>query len=67
MGRKTTLDGVAIFKTNVNDKEDIETVSTGWGQAGTSRSITPEETEKRLETLEKEIEKLKKSKLHSLD
>ena len=67
MGRNTTPDGNAIFKTNVNDKEDIETVSTGWGQAGTSRSITPEETEKRLEALEKEIEELKKSKLNSMD
>ena len=67
MGRNTTPDGNAIFKTNVNNKEDIETVSTGWGQTGTSRSITPEETEKRLEALEKEIEELKKRKLNSMD
>ena len=67
-GRKTTPDGNAIFKTNMSDKEDIETVSTGWGQAGASRSITPEETERRIEALEKEVGDLKRHrKLNSMD
>ena len=52
MGRGTTPDGNAIFKTNVNDKEGVDTVSTGFN----SRKPTPEE---RIEALEKEVEELK--------
>ena len=57
MGRNTTPDGNAIFKTNMNDKEDVDTVSTGF----TLRKPTPEECEKQIETLEKEVEELKKT------
>ena len=54
MGRNTTPDGNAIFKTNMKDNEDVDTVDTGFG----SRKPTPEE---RIETLEKEVEELKKN------
>ena len=67
VGRGTTPDGNAIFKTNMKDNEDVDTVDTGWGQTGTSRTITPEETERRLEALEKEIQELKGNKLNNLD
>ena len=61
MGRGTTPDGNAIFKTNMNDTEDVDTVSTGF----TSRKPTPEE---RIEALEKEVEELKRyRKLNSMD
>ena len=61
MGRNTTPDGNAIFNTNMNDKEDVDTVSTGF----TSRKPTPEE---RIEALEKEAEELKRyHKLNSMD
>ena len=61
MGRNTTPDGNAIFTTNMNDKEDVETVSTGF----VSRKPTPEE---RIEALEKEVEELKRHrKLNSMD
>ena len=61
MGRGTTPDGNAIFKTNMNDKEDVDTVSTGF----TSRKPTPEE---RIEALEKEVEESKRyRKLNSMD
>ena len=61
MGRGTTPDGNAIFKTDMNDKEDVDTVSTGF----TSRKPTPEE---RIEALEKEVEELKRyRKLNSMD
>ena len=61
MGRGTTPDGNAIFKTNMNDKEDVDTVSAGF----TSRKPTPEE---RIEALEKEVEELKRyHKLNSMD
>ena len=61
MGRGTTPDGNAIFITNMNDKEDVDTVSTGF----TSRKPTPEE---RIEALEKEVEELKRyCKLNSMD
>ena len=57
MGRNTTPDGNAIFKTNMNEPEDVDTVSTGFGS---SRQITPEECQKRIENLEREIDQLKK-------
>ena len=61
MGRGTTPDGNAIFKTNVNDKEGVDTVSTGFN----SRKPTPEE---RIEALEKEVEELKRyNKLNRMD
>ena len=45
----------------MNDKEDVDTVSTGF----TSRKPTPEE---RIEALEKEVEELKRyRKLNSMD
>ena len=60
-GRNTTPDGNAIFKTNVNNKEDVDTIDTGFG----SRKPTPEE---RIEILEKAVEELKgHRKLHSMD
>ena len=49
MGRGTTPDGNAIFKTNVNDKAGVDTIDTGFG----SRKQTPEE---RREALEKEVD-----------
>ena len=61
MGRNTTPDGNAIFKTNMNDKDDVDTIDTGFG----SRKPTPEE---RIEALEKEVEELKRyRKLNSMD
>ena len=61
VGRNTTPDGNAIFKTNMKDNEDVDTVDTGFG----SRKPTPEE---RIEILEKEVEELKKNlKLNSMD
>ena len=64
MGRNTTPDGNAMFKANMNDKEDVDTVSTGF----TSRKPTPEECEKRIEALEEEVEELKRHrKLNSMD
>ena len=60
-GRNTTPDGNAIFKTNVNNKEDVDTIDTGFG----SRKPTPEE---RIEILEKAVEELKgHHKLNSMD
>ena len=60
-GRNTTPDGNAIFKTNVNNKEDVDTIDTGFG----SRKPTPEE---RIEILEKAVEELKgHRKLNSMD
>ena len=60
-GRNTTPDGNAIFKTNTNEKEDVDTVDTGFG----SRKPTPEE---RIEILEKAVEELKRHrKLNSMD
>ena len=55
-GRNTTPDGNAIFKTNLNDNEDVDTVDTGPGFC--SRKPTPEE---RIEVLEKEVEELTKN------
>ena len=61
MGRNTTPDGKAIFKTSVNDKEDVDTASTGF----TSRKPAPEE---RIEALDKEVGELKRHrKLNSMD
>ena len=61
MGRGTTPDGNAIFKTNMKDNEDVDIVDTGFG----SRKPTPEE---RIQVLEKEVEELKKIlKLDSMD
>ena len=61
MGRGTTPDGNAMFKTNINDKEDVDIVSTGF----TSRKPTPEE---RIEALEKQVEELKRHrKLNGMD
>ena len=61
MGRGTTPDGNAIFTANMNDKEDVDTVSTVF----TSRKPTPEE---RIEALDKEVEELKRyRKLNSMD
>ena len=61
VGRGTTPDGNAIFKTNMKDNEDVDTVDTGFG----SRKPTPEQ---RIEILEKEVEELKKNlKLNSMD
>ena len=54
VGRGTTPDGNAIFKTNMKDNEDVDTVDTGFG----SRKPTPEE---RIEVLEKEVEELKRN------
>ena len=54
MGRNTTPDGNAIFKTNMKDNEDVDTVDTGFGL----RKPTPEE---RIEVLEKEVEELKRN------
>ena len=66
--RGTTPDDNNIFKTNKDAKEDIDTVDTGWGKAGTSRSITPEEAEERKIKLEHELEELKnKNKINSMD
>ena len=66
--RGTTPDDNNIFKTNKDAKEDIDTVDTGWGKAGTSRSITPEEAEERIIKLEHELEELKnKDKINSMD
>ena len=60
-GRNTTPDGNAIFKTNVNNKEDVDTIDTGFG----SRKPTPEE---RIEILEKAVAELKgHRKLNSMD
>ena len=39
VGRNTTPDGNAIFKTNMNNEEEVDTVDTGFG----SRKPTPEE------------------------
>ena len=61
MGRGTTPDGNAIFKSNMNEKEDVDTIDTGFG----SRKPTPEE---RIEILEKAVEELKRHrKLNSMD
>ena len=61
MGRGTTPAGNAIFETNMNDKEDVDTVSNGF----TSRKPMPEE---RIEALEKEVDELKRyHKLNSMD
>ena len=54
VGRNTTPDGNAIFKTNMKDNEDVDTVDTGFR----SRKPTPEE---RIEILEKEVEELKRN------
>ena len=54
MGRGTTPDGNAIFKINMKDNEDIDTVDIGID----SRKLIPE---KRIEILEREIEELKKN------
>ena len=55
-GRGVTPDGNKIFETsNKEDKEDIDTVSTGWG----SRLPTPPELVDRVGKLEKELEELK--------
>ena len=51
--RNATPDGNDIFKTNMNDKEGVDTVDTGFG----SRKATPEE---RIEKLEAEVKELKK-------
>ena len=60
-GRNTTPDGNAIFKTNVNNKEDVDTIDTGF----CSRKPKPEE---RIEILEKAVEELKGDrKLNSMD
>ena len=48
-GRKTTTDGNAIFKTNMKDNEDVDTVDTGFG----SRKPTPEQ---RIVSVEREVE-----------
>ena len=61
VGRGTTPDGNAIFKTNMKDNEDVDTVDTGFD----SRKPTPEQ---RIEVVEKEVEELKKNlKLDSMD
>ena len=55
-----------IFKTNSQDNESIDTVTTGWG----SRKPTPEE---RLEKVDEDVERIDKhvtilkKKLHMLD
>ena len=60
-GRNTTPDGNAIFKTNVNNKGDVDTIDTGFG----SRKPTPEE---RIEILEKAVEELNgHHKLNNMD
>ena len=60
-GRGITPDGNDIFKTNMNNEEDVDTVDTGFG----GRKPTPEE---RLQKLEEEVEELKKyNKLNSMD
>ena len=54
MGRNTTPDGKAICKTHMKDNEDVDTVNTRFGL----RKPTPEQ---RMETLEKEVEELKRN------
>ena len=51
--RGTTPDDNNIFKTNIHEQEDVDTVDTGFG----SRKPTPEE---RLQKLEETVEELKK-------
>ena len=50
-GRGVTPDENDIFKTNTQDKEGVDTVSTGWG----SRKPTPEE---RLDKVEEDVERI---------
>ena len=50
--RGTTPDGDSSFKTNVNEKEDVHTIDTGFN----SRKPRPEE---RIEISETEVEELK--------
>ena len=52
-GRGVTPDENVIFKTNAQDNEGVDTVSTGWG----SRKPTPEE---RLEKVEEDVERIDK-------
>ena len=52
-GRGVTPDENEIFKTNAQDNEGVDTVSTGWG----SRRPTPEE---RLEKVEEDVERIDK-------
>ena len=52
-GRGVTPDENEIFKTNAQDNEGVDTVSTGWG----SRKPTPEE---RLEKVEEDVERIDK-------
>ena len=67
-GRGVTPDDQSICRTNKDAKEDIDTVDTGWGKVGTSRSITPEEAEERITKLEQELEELtNKNKIDSMD
>ena len=53
MGRGITPDENDRFKTNSQDNEGVDTVTTGWG----SRKPTPEE---RLENVEEDVERLDK-------
>ena len=53
MGRGITPDENDIFKTNSQDIEGVDTVTTGWG----SRKPTPEE---RLEKVEEDVERIDK-------
>ena len=52
-GRGVTPDENEIFKTNAQDNEGVDTVTTGWG----SRKPTPEE---RLEKVEEDVERIDK-------
>ena len=52
-GRGVTPDENEIFKTNAQDNEGVDTVSTRWG----SRKPTPEE---RLEKVEEDVERIDK-------
>ena len=66
MRRGISPDENHIFKTNSQDNESIDTVTTGWG----SRKPTPEE---RLEKVDEDVERIDKhvtilkKKLHMLD
>ena len=66
-GCGVTPEDQSIFRTNKDNKEDIDTANTGWGTVGTGRSITLQEAEERTTKFEHELEELKKkNKCNSL-
>ena len=63
-----------IFKPEENQLGSIAICDTGWGSRSTSRKITPEELDERMEKIEMDVEKIeeevneiKKNNFNTLD